>query len=59
MSGYSVADQLARTIHEDSYCNRRYADATSLTAGVLAVSVHQLTYPSLEKSPLRLLLREA
>ncbi len=36
MSGCSVAEQLARTIHEDFYCNRRYAAATSLTAGGLA-----------------------
>jgi len=27
---------LARLIHEDFYCNRRYAAATSLTAGGLA-----------------------
>ncbi|MCG3774642.1 MAG: hypothetical protein JW395_1466 [Nitrospira sp.] len=27
---------LARIIHEDFYCNRRYAAATSLTAGGLA-----------------------
>ena len=36
MIGYSVVDQLARTIHEDFYCNRQYAAATSLTAGGLA-----------------------
>ncbi|HSF68661.1 MAG TPA: hypothetical protein VLA67_14665 [Nitrospiraceae bacterium] len=27
---------LAHIIHEDFYCNRRYAATTSLTAGVLA-----------------------
>jgi hypothetical protein len=28
---------LARIIHEDFYCNRRYVAATSLTAGGLAL----------------------
>ncbi len=31
-----LLDMLTRIIHEDFYCNRRYAAATSLTAGGLA-----------------------
>jgi len=58
MSGCSVAEQLARTIHEDFYCNCRYTAATSLTVGGLAVSPRQLAQPSLEKPPLRFLLGE-
>jgi hypothetical protein len=54
MSGYSVVDQLARTIHEDFYCNRRYAAATSLTAGGLAAqSVNILFQVCLPPSRLR------
>ena len=34
--GCVVVCVLARIIHEDFYCNRRYAAATSLTAGGLA-----------------------
>jgi hypothetical protein len=33
---YIIPDALARIIHEGFYCNRRYAAATSLTAGGLA-----------------------
>ncbi len=45
---------LARIIHEDFYCNRRYADATSLTAGGLATqSVNILFQVCLPPSRLR------
>jgi hypothetical protein len=45
---------LARTIHEDFYCNRRQADATSLRAGGLAAqSVNILFQACLHSSRLR------
>ena len=45
---------LARIIHEGFYCNRRYADTTSLTAGGLAVwSVNILFRVCLPASRLR------
>ena len=44
----------ARIIHEDFYCNRRYAAATSLTAGGLAAqSVNILFQVCLLSSRLR------
>ena len=45
---------LARIIHEDFYCNRRYAATTSLTAGGLAAqSVNILFQVCLPPSRLR------
>ena len=45
---------LARIIHEDFYCNRRYAATTSLTAGGLAAqSVNILFQVCLLPSRLR------
>jgi GNAT superfamily N-acetyltransferase len=53
--GYrSVIFNRARIIHEDFYCNRRYAATTSLTAGGLAAqSVNILFQVSLPPSRLR------
>ena len=53
--GYrSVIFNPARIIHEDFYCNRRYAAATSLTAGGLAAqSVNILFQVCLSPSRLR------
>ena len=45
---------LARIIHEDFYCNRRYAAATSLTAGGLARDLSEdfeRFYAGCSKSP--------
>ena len=44
-----ATDDLARIIHEDFYCNRRYAATTNLTAGGLAAQLVNIrfTYASL------------